>query len=1103
MQRRNSFRMGPNQKRRSCCEALESRTLLSSVSLIKDINTGTESSNPIPLATVGSTLYFAASSTALGEELYKTDGTLAGTSLVVDARPGPGWSMYSGAEAGVNLNGKLLYSTWNSAGMDISISDGTAAGTSIVAQLNTSQIATDGIAQWSARNLTAVGGKGYFTAASTSGRTPAVLWVTDGTPAGTHTINQLTGNTTLNADATIAPLGTTLMFLAARQLWQTDGTAAGTRSVASGYSSMGSVMTSFDGKVWFFGTKGAQQGLWESDGTAMGTTFAYSCNWIQSQAPVVAGTKMYFLAASPTNLSVEALSVYDSSTHALTLVQDNLSPYPGASVPYIAAGLPNGTVLFQASMNPSQNGIWSSDGTSAHTALISNVFAQSGEPTKNASYKWGVLGNSAFLATSSSVSSIRDLTTTDGTAAGTHLLASQPFSASLSPQYFTTFLGKLLFSGFDRAHGSELWATDGTPAGTSQLFDLNSSPASAGSDPKDFSAAGGSTYFDATDTTSGTQPWVTDGTTSGTHMLAAVDSSGSANTSGWVTAAGKTFFINNFGPLYETDNTAAGTFPLSAAGISTLDPAHISYHNLLYLAATDSAHGTELFKTDGTSAGTSLVADVNPGSASSTPADMIGLNDRIVFDALDASGQRQVYCTDGTASNTVRLTSFASVNNTLSYTAILNNTLYFVVNVPSGPGMGMQLWQTDGTPAGTTMVQQLSNFQGKALIAATGSMLICIAVDPLLFNDSLLYRSDGTSAGTTLVKTFGSDGNISSIVTTNGKVFFEGYLPSSSYLQLWATDGTATGTKVLSPGSIYDPYQIVGVNGSVYFITSDYGESLWQSDGTVAGTVVDVQLSSTAGSVYRVFAVGGTLYLAANDGVHGTELMATQVQDLVSASADVTLVQDVDHTHIDWSTGVSSGQVAIDAANGLTINGDPNPRTIILMGTNGNALPNTLHLNGTFTINGVTGSNPLANTNLEIGRGTVFIPYASPASDPIATIRESLKTGYSNGHWTGTPTASTGVITSTAAAGSSNHSTAIGYADSADGLVPLPANTIELKYTLHGDTGLTGTVGFTDFMRMTQHYTLTGMTWGETGYLENSWCFELLAVNDPAAEHAR
>ena len=84
--------------------------------------------------------------------------------------------------------------------------------------------------------------------------------------------------------------------------------------------------------------------------------------------------------------------------------------------------------------------------------------------------------------------------------------------------------------------------------------------------------------------------------------------------------------------------------------------------------------------------------------------------------------------------------------------------------------------------------------------------------------------------------------------------------------------------------------------------------------------------------------------------------------------------------------------------------------------------------------------------------------------------------------WTGVPTPTTGVITSTAAAANSLKTTAIRISlDSADGLIPgQPANTIELKYTLRRDTGLTGTVGFTDFMRMTQHYTTTNAKW-DTG----------------------
>ena len=72
------------------------------------------------------------------------------------------------------------------------------------------------------------------------------------------------------------------------------------------------------------------------------------------------------------------------------------------------------------------------------------------------------------------------------------------------------------------------------------------------------------------------------------------------------------------------------------------------------------------------------------------------------------------------------------------------------------------------------------------------------------------------------------------------------------------------------------------------------------------------------------------------------------------------------------------------------------------------------------------------------------------------------------------------MITSTNAESNASKDTGIGYADSADGLVSLPANTVELKYMLYGHTSLTGSVGFTDFMRMTQHYTTTtGAKWSQ------------------------
>ncbi|MEI4878546.1 hypothetical protein, partial [Klebsiella pneumoniae] len=71
----------------------------------------------------------------------------------------------------------------------------------------------------------------------------------------------------------------------------------------------------------------------------------------------------------------------------------------------------------------------------------------------------------------------------------------------------------------------------------------------------------------------------------------------------------------------------------------------------------------------------------------------------------------------------------------------------------------------------------------------------------------------------------------------------------------------------------------------------------------------------------------------------------------------------------------------INDPNGLTIYGNGGNDTVTLLYTNGNPLPNIVHLNGVLTVNGLAGTNPLAGTTLDIGRSTVFISYSS--SDPL------------------------------------------------------------------------------------------------------------------------
>ena len=70
-------------------EALEDRVTLSlTPQMVLDINPSTLSSNPSEMVAIGSTTYFTADDGVHGVELWKSDGTAAGTVLVKDINPG-------------------------------------------------------------------------------------------------------------------------------------------------------------------------------------------------------------------------------------------------------------------------------------------------------------------------------------------------------------------------------------------------------------------------------------------------------------------------------------------------------------------------------------------------------------------------------------------------------------------------------------------------------------------------------------------------------------------------------------------------------------------------------------------------------------------------------------------------------------------------------------------------------------------------------------------------------------------------------------------------------------------------------------------------------
>lgn len=864
----------------------------------------------------GQVLIIAVQDALNGAEIWTSDGTSEGTTLLKDLVAGPDGS----GPVNLTRSGNRVFFSAAAVGgkRDLWITNGQSAGTSLVKDLEFPN--SNG-----PEKLVDVNGTLFFVGFSLADNFE--LWKSNGTDVGTVLVKNINPNLS-GASLINHPfaLGSTLFFTATdgstgRELYKSDGTLAGTQRVADlvsggGTPFLGGYNPSFaamNGLLYFAANTGGEVGseLWRSDGTEVGTVLVTDIfpgsesSEPRSLTPMTitggeAGTYLYFSATDSASAGTE-LWRSDGVQGGSTVQLDDINSGGDSSNPAQLTVV--GSMLFFTADDGNGEELHVSNGRtgSANTARVADIVGGAGSSQP---------GNlTAFNATTLLFSAVDAgeglglyVCTHNNSTLPTAVTRLEDFGVGSTISDLTVIGSKTFFL----VNGAQLWETDATPSGTQLVHDFRAS--TAGSDASSFAVLGNEVFFSADDGTAGRELWKSDGTSGGTERLADIfpgTDGGSPevpNSSDpqLLTVSGSRVFFSAAGAadnreLWVHDPLAEPqTYQVADINVGdSSDPEElIDFNGVLFFTANDGTNsGRELWRSNGTEGGTEQVVDLVTGSGSGDPRNLVLYKNELYFFAATNGSGRELVKTTGVPGNATLVRDIAdgalsSITAGNEFLAVMgagaSQRLYFSArNDNQG---GRELWTSDGTTNGTVRVKDI-NPTGDSTpteITTLGSAVFFAATDGVTGIE--LWKSNGSEAGTVLVRDIaaGAPGSFPEALTASGGRLFFIADNGVDGPELWVTTGSSASTVMLTDfregndrSASLDISDLRDIDGVLCFTADDgsNGRELWISDGTAAGTrmINDISGPLSASNPGHFTAFNGQLLYTAADATSGNE----------------------------------------------------------------------------------------------------------------------------------------------------------------------------------------------------------------------------------------